>query len=45
MKELSQRKEHLIQSKIIPEELRGRSLRSQGPLNPKIEFRDRKKDH
>lgn len=45
IKELSQRKESLVQSKLIPEEQRSRSLRCQGPLNPKIEFRERKKDH
>lgn len=45
IQELSQRKEHLVLSKIIPEEQRSRSLRCQGPLNPKIEFRPRKKDH
>jgi hypothetical protein len=42
---LSEKKEHLVKSNIIPEEQRGRSLRCQGPLNPKIEFRERKKDH
>lgn len=36
IQELSQRKEHLIRGNIIPEEHRNRSLRCQGPLNPKI---------
>ncbi len=33
---LSKRKQHLIDSSLIHEYERGRSLRSQGPLNPKI---------
>jgi hypothetical protein len=42
---LSQKKEALVQSQIIPEEQRSRSLRSQGPLNPKITFRNIRKDN
>jgi hypothetical protein len=34
-----------VKSNIIPEAQRSRSLRCQGPLNPKIEFRETKKDH
>lgn len=45
IEELAQRKEHLVRSKVIPEEQRSRSLRCQGPLNPKVEFRERKSDH
>lgn len=44
IKELSLKKESLVKSKVIPEEQRSRSLRCQGPLNPKIEFRPKKKE-
>lgn len=39
IQELSARKEHLVKANIIPEEQRSRSLRCQGPLCPKVEFR------
>lgn len=42
---LADKSTELVKSSRIPEELRSRSLRSQGPLNPKHTFRDRKSDN
>jgi hypothetical protein len=44
MLEMSQRKQPLVDSNKIHETQRNRSLRSQGPLNPKVEFRAKKTD-
>ncbi len=41
---LSLRKQSLVDSQKIQECQRNRSLRSQGPLNPKVEFRSKKTD-
>ena len=45
MSEQADKSIELVKSNRIPYEFRSRSLRSQGPLNPKHTFRDRKSDH
>lgn len=45
MQLLALKKQHLVDSELIHEFQRGRSLRSQGPLHPKIEFRPKRENH
>lgn len=42
---LASKKESLVKSGVIPHEHISRSVASQGPYQPKIEFREAKKDH